>query len=340
MKAPNKSAYYRSVAMAPYDLLKELTVALLLTLGVIVVLSAVLSSPDVPSATIQSWAKADPIDFVTTASAELGGSSTIAGYGPPYNSQSGSVQSLGFFSPQRWAGVHVRVNAQNDFVLQPLAQSASGSSAVLGAINTFNSASGDQQSTWVANYTKALTGGTPSGDTIAVPPGQYGPVPVLMNRLLSLADSGGLDALLLTSDHFYQTDFSRPLLYMSDGGYLASLAQDQKLTGSQWGMMNETGRYPGQAWLWLYTMWYQIPPYSGSANADIMVVFTVAGLSLLLVLVPFIPGIRDLPRWIPIHRLIWREHYRSLTTGTGDGSRPTGVHIRGRSIVDAATSGR
>ena len=35
-------------------------------------------------------------------------------------------------------------------------------------------------------------------------------------------------------------------------------------------------------------------------------------LSLALILIPFIPGIRDIPRWIPIYKLIWREHYRSL----------------------------
>jgi hypothetical protein len=33
-------------------------------------------------------------------------------------------------------------------------------------------------------------------------------------------------------------------------------------------------------------------------------------LSLALVLIPFIPGVRDIPRWIPIHKLIWRDHYR------------------------------
>jgi hypothetical protein len=26
---------------------------------------------------------------------------------------------------------------------------------------------------------------------------------------------------------------------------------------------------------------------------------------------PFIPGLRDIPRWIPVHRLIWRDYYRS-----------------------------
>ena len=29
-----------------------------------------------------------------------------------------------------------------------------------------------------------------------------------------------------------------------------------------------------------------------------------------LVLVPFIPGVRDIPRLIPIHRLVWRDWYR------------------------------
>jgi hypothetical protein len=24
---------------------------------------------------------------------------------------------------------------------------------------------------------------------------------------------------------------------------------------------------------------------------------------------PFIPGLRSIPRWIPIHRLVWRNYY-------------------------------
>ncbi len=48
-------------------------------------------------------------------------------------------------------------------------------------------------------------------------------------------------------------------------------AEQLNLLGSQWGMMNETGNYPGQAWLWLYTFWYQIPPYNTSPNADALV---------------------------------------------------------------------
>jgi hypothetical protein len=34
-------------------------------------------------------------------------------------------------------------------------------------------------------------------------------------------------------------------------------------------------------------------------------------LSLLLVLLPFIPGLRSVPWLTRVYRLIWRQHYRS-----------------------------
>jgi hypothetical protein len=38
-----------------------------------------------------------------------------------------------------------------------------------------------------------------------------------------------------------------------------------------------------------------------------MIAVCMTGLAtLLLLLVPFIPGVRDVPRLIPVHRLIWR----------------------------------
>ena len=45
-------------------------------------------------------------------------------------------------------------------------------------------------------------------------------------------------------------------------------------------MMNETGNYPGQPWIWLYTFWYQIKPFSTSGNADALVWGLMALLSL------------------------------------------------------------
>ena len=116
--------------------------------------------------------------------------------------------------------------------------------------------------------------------------------------------------LLLENGRFYQTDLTLPLLFLGDGNYLATLASDQHLSGDQWGVMNETGSYPGQTWLWLYSIWYQVPPFNSAPNADLVIVGIVITLTVLLALVPFIPVLRDIPRWIPVHRLIWRSYYR------------------------------
>jgi hypothetical protein len=302
--------YYRGVRTIPYDLLKELALALAGCLVLVVVLSAVLSSPDVPPVTIQSWAQSNPVDFVTTATNELAGQTTSAQYGPPYNSGSGSVQSLGPISPQAWAGVRQPVDQPNDFVINPLKLASVGDSALTAALSEFQTASDKQKSDWLTAYAKALGSAKVQDGKVVVASGEYGQAPVLMDRLLGIARAGGLDGLLLASGHFYQTDFTKPLLFMNDGSYLSGLAQDQHLTGNQWGMMNETGQYPGQTWLWLYTLWYQLPPFNSASNADLLVVGMMGILTLLLLLVPFIPGLRDIPRWVPIYRLIWRRYYR------------------------------
>ena len=66
---------------------------------------------------------------------------------------------------------------------------------------------------------------------------------------------------------FYQTDFTKQILFLGDGSYLDDAATAAHLQGNTWGMMNETGSYPGQAWLWLYSFWYQIPQFN-SDNPD------------------------------------------------------------------------
>jgi hypothetical protein len=293
-----------------YDLLKELGIAFAVISVVVVGLAVVLSSPDVKPDTIQRWAQEDPVDFVTTASNELAGASLSAQYGPPYNNGTASIQSWWVLHPQEWLGVHQPVDSVNQFVLDPLKTASASDPALSTALTSFTAASSDKQTAWLTAYTTALGTATTDGATVTVPAADDGPVPMLMNSELVVARSGGLDGLLLSNaGTFYQTDYTAPLLFMGDGGHLSGLAQDQHLLGNQWGVMNETGRYPGQAWLWLFQMWYQIPPYNTSANVDLLVVLTMAVLSLALILVPFIPGLRDIPRWIPIHRLIWRRFY-------------------------------
>lgn len=315
----DQAGYYRGVPTAPYDLIKEVTVALGVILVVILVLATVLSSPDAPPVTIQSWSHRAPLDFLQTATTELQGTSVSADYGPPYNVDANgldptdtgaSVQTWGPLAPQLWAGVHLPLDAAQSDVIAPLQLASVGRAPLTAALDRYRAAGTSQEQAWLTAYQRALTKGHQSGPQVAVPAGSYGPLNVMMQALLADARSGALDSLLMHSGRFYETDYTKPLLFMADGGYLPGLAQQQKLTGSQWGMMNETGRYPGQAWLWLFTLWYQIPPYNTAQNADLLVVLTMGLLSTLLVLVPFIPGLRDLPRWLGLHRLVWREHYR------------------------------
>ncbi len=294
----------------PYDLIKEASIALGVILALCVLLAILFSSPDERPSTIKQWSRSDPVDFVTTATTELDGTSGTGGYGPPYNHASDG-QHMWFIHLQKWLGVSHPVDTAKDFVLTPL-RSIPGQPALQAAVATYESAPVKQRTTWTSGYEKGLAKATAgAGGSIAVPGQGYGPLPTIMDGLLRFAQAGGLDGAPLTSRQFYQTDYTKPLLFMADGSVLSNRAQAEHLLGTQWGMMNETGSYPGQVWLWLYTFWYQIKPFSTSANADILVMTVMGALSLALILIPFIPGIRDIPRWIPLHRLIWREHYRS-----------------------------
>jgi hypothetical protein len=294
----------------PYDLIKEASIAFGVILALAVVLTVLFSSPDEKPSTVQSWSRGDPVDFVTTATMELDGSSPTAGYGPPYNHASDGQHIL-FIRPQKWLGVSHPIDTAKDFVLAPL-RAIPGQPALQSAVDAYESASASQQTTWTSAYEKGLANAKPNPDgSISVPAGNYGPLTTMMPALLSFAQSGGLDGALLTSEQFYQTDYTKPLLYMADGSVLSNRAQAEHLLGDQWGMMNETGSYPGQVWLWLYTFWYQIKPFSTSANADILVMAIMTVLSLAFILIPFLPVINRIPRWIPIYKLIWRDYYRA-----------------------------
>ena len=94
-------------------------IALVAVVVLTVVLAAAFSSPDVKPMTIAAWATADPGDFTTTALAELDGSSTTAGYGPPYNSAADG-QKLGPLRVAKMAGVTHPIDTVDAFVLKPL----------------------------------------------------------------------------------------------------------------------------------------------------------------------------------------------------------------------------
>jgi hypothetical protein len=310
---------------APYDLVKEAAIAIAAITLLAVLLTILFSSPDDPPSTIAQWSRQQPVNFLSAAAKELNGTSDTAEYGPPYN-HNADGQHAAFIYPQKWLGVSHPIDTANDFVIGPL-RTIPGNPSLRAAIAQYTSAPSKQQKEWGEAYAKPLEDyetaveekKTPpasvavneSNATVSVQAGGAGPVPAMMSSLLGLAQSRGLDGSLLTSRQFFQTDYTNPLLFMADGGLLEERAEVQHLLGDQWGMMNETGSYPGQAWLWLYALWYQVEPFKASENADILVMLIMAVLSLAFVCVPFIPGVRSLPRRIPVYRLIWREHYRS-----------------------------
>jgi hypothetical protein len=203
----------------------------------------VFSSPDRKAITLADWAKAAPADVVATATAELAGTSTSAGYAAPYNHAS-QGQKLGPLPLQKWGGVRIPVDSANDLVISPL-QTVSGDAVLAGALRVWQAANADQQMKWASAYSDALAA-APDGDPAQVKSGDYGPVPTLATRFLDLANSGSLEGLLTTRTTFYGGDATKPLLLLADGAYLEDQARADHLGGDQWGMMNETGNYPGQ----------------------------------------------------------------------------------------------
>ena len=287
----------------PYDLVKEFVIALVVVGALVVLLAAVFSSPDHKALTLKSWAQAAPNDVVATATAELAGTSTSASYGAPYN-RAGPGQSLGPLALQRWGGVRIPVDSARDLVLGPLS-TVTGNADLTTGLADWKAGSARQQSAWATAYADALAA-APGQAPAKVAAGDYGPVPVLAASFRTLAGSGGLEGLLTSTSTFYVSNETKPLLLLADGAYLEDLARADHLGGDQWGMMNETGNYPGQPWMWLYTFWYQVKPFSTSGNADALVWGLMAVLTLGFVLVPYIPGVRSLPRHLGVHKLIWR----------------------------------
>ena len=55
---------------------------------------------------------------------------------------------------------------------------------------------------------------------------------------------------------------------------------------------------------------------------DLIAIYLTGAATVLLLLVPFIPGLRDIPRLIPVHRLIWRSWNATPEQADGPSDRP------------------
>jgi len=303
----------------PYDLIREITLAILGMGVLVIVLAFGLSSPDVPALTAKQVAQQDPELLVQTELNALTYQSAIAQYGPPYNNQSGSLQALGSFSPQKWAGIQFPIDTANDYVLHPLSLFESMNPALKSALNQWEHASSHQQQVWATNLQKVLPHAqfSSSGWMILPPSVNIGPLGTISNAYLELARTGLLEAAIDKVDGpTAVTNRTTSLLFLenqADTDYASQL----NMLGNEWGVIKETGNYPGAVWLWFYSLLYQIPPYNTSSAADLMVILTVIVVTLILICLPFIPGLRDIPRWVGLYKVIWRRYYKKYGLKNG-----------------------
>ena len=210
-----------------------------------------------------------------------------------------------------------------DFVITPL-KSQAQTSEVTAALAAWQAATPDQRTTWATALDDAVQATADADGALhpdQVASGDYGPVPALAQGLTEMAASGSLDGAMLSQGAFYgSADYTKAILFMGDGSYLDDAATAQNLQGNTWGMMNGTNSYPGQPWLWWASLWYQIPTFNPAEdattttslqdNADAWIFYIIGVIGLVIIFFPFIPGLRSIPRWIPVHRLIWRTYYR------------------------------
>ncbi len=303
-------ATLRGVPTKPYDLLREGLIVLAVVAVVIVVLAAAFGSPDYPPVTAREVATKQPVAFLKRVAGYLAGTSGLQSYGPPYTADAQNAQTVLGVAPAKLLGVTIPIDARRDFVLGPLADLAAVDSAIGPALATYRSATDDQRKAWTSQYVHALDSARVVGRSVALPAGDYGPVPVLMNGMLGMARAGFMEgALNSPTSSPYALDNTRALLFLQ-GDIEDAVAGKLDMQGGQWGISHETGNYPGAWWLWPYTFLYQVPVIGNSPNADALVGAIIGGFFVVLLLLPVIPGLNRLPEGLRVYRVIWRDWYR------------------------------
>jgi hypothetical protein len=261
---------------------------------VVAVLAAAVGSPNWPKDTIAGVTKDNPGGAILAFTQELDGTAT----------STGNAAEFGMGDPGQV------------FVLNPLRQAAPLlGTDVQSAAATYDAASAQQQQAWASNYDKALGTITASGggemegipspdfskiDTLT---GDFGPVPVLVKADLQLAQSGYLEQYLEAVEPGHS--FHLVNIWLYDHPNLLNTAVDQGLTDDQWGMVKERGFPVGPWYLFIPAVFHVYFP--GGTTGQGFVLWNLLFAAILLFVVPLVPGIRDIPRYLKLYRFIY--HY-------------------------------
>ncbi len=287
------------------DFIKHLFSTTVVIVVITTLLSLTLHEPVRPAVTIQNIATTKPVLFEQVSVRAMNGQGQIASYGPPYNNGTGSLQDI----VQKWVGILHPVNTKVDFVLKPLEMAAHLRPGLSAALARFRQAPASQQLRWENSYLASLNHAHVHHGTVIVPAGSYGPMPVLMTGLLHLGQSGMMTGALDRTKADYTFNSQNSLLFLQ-GEPLQTIAAHLQLLGTQFGIIHEERvPYPGPWWMTIVTVIYQIPYIANSPAGDALALGSGMILFLILVFAPWLPVINRLPRYLGVHRLIWKQYY-------------------------------
>jgi len=293
--------------MVPEDFVKHLFSTLVVVMVVVLLAAIFFNLPEKQPLTIKGYASANPVPFEQMALRALDGKGQIANYGPPYNHGTGNVESV----LQKWTGIIHPLNAETDFILKPLAMAASINPSITPNLRTFERASRAQQTRWESAYTAALSKGVYRNGVVLTAKGDYGPLPALMNETLALGKSGLMSGALMRNGSVITRFDNQNYLLFLQGAPLQDDPATQSMAGGNWGIIHPAiNGYPGAWWMTIPTWIYQWGFVANSTASDALALSIGLFFWLALALTPWIPGWNRLPRYLGVHRLIWKEFYR------------------------------
>ena len=174
----------RGIPMKPYDMVREGLMVLAGVTLVILLLAGFWGFPDYDPLTPKEVATKEPIAFLQRTLSYFSGKSSLQTYGPPYTRDYGNAQHVGFICPACWVGVVSPLNTKRDLVMEPLEQIGMLNPSVAASLKDYRQALAAQQTTWIQSYSAALKAARVDQGQVALPPGQYGPIPPLMEAML------------------------------------------------------------------------------------------------------------------------------------------------------------
>jgi hypothetical protein len=278
----------------------------LVALVAISVIALAAGSPNAARATVAGAANDDPGGAVLAFTQELDGTAS--------SSQNASEFGMG--------------DPAQVFVLKPLRSALPqlgsvslpglpplSTAEVRAAVARYDAATPEQRQKWASAYEDALgtimptmsggeMGGSASPDYMRLSSlhGDFGPIPTLVTADLFLARTGYLEQYLEGVEPGHSLHLTNIWLY--DHPQLLNTAVKLGLTDDQWGMVKERGFGVGPWYLFIPAVFHIYFPSGTTGTA--FVLWNLAFALLLLFIVPLVPGVRSLPKYLKLYRFIYR----------------------------------